>query len=97
MHTIEMRIDWDPGKAETNKRKHGVSVSDVEEVFMDPHAISTEDPDANIEPRFIVTGADSLKRLVTIVYTYRPQNIRIISARKATNKESREYERRIRF
>ena len=91
-----MQINWDPEKAEANERKHDVRFSDVEEVFMDPFAISTGDPDAIDELRFIVTGVDSLKRLVTIVYTYRPQNIRIISARKATNSETREYERRIR-
>ena len=92
-----MQITWDSNKAESNRRKHGVSFSDVEEVFMDPYSISAEDPDAIKEPRFIITGADSLKRLTTIVYSYRFQNIRIISARRATRAEVIEYERRIRL
>jgi len=92
-----MKVTWDSKKAESNRRKHGVNFSDVEEVLKDPYSISTEDPDANGEPRFIVTGVDSLKRLATIVYLYSFQNIRIISARRATKAEAKEYERRIRF
>jgi uncharacterized DUF497 family protein len=92
-----MRICWDPKKAAANERKHGVRFSDLEEVFVDPYAIGSEDPDAINEQRFFVTGVDSVKRLLTVIYTFKLQSIRVISARMASRAEAKEYERRIRF
>jgi len=56
-------------------------------VFYDPGAISVEDKDAEGEARFITIGLDSLVRVVVVVYTYRDDEIRVISARKATTTE----------
>lgn len=64
---------------------------------MDPLAISLEDPDAVKEQRFVVIGMDSNKRVVTAVYMYWNDMVRLISARRASKTEIRAYERRIRF
>ena len=90
-----MEIIWDPKKAKSNRMKHGVSFSEVEAVFYDLHAISFEDPDSKIEPRFIVIGLDSLGRLIVAVYAYRDSVIRLISARKASATERNVYEKGI--
>jgi uncharacterized DUF497 family protein len=92
-----MEICWDPDKARSNLKKHGISFSEVEELFMDPLAISLEDPDAVKEQRFVVIGMDSNKRVVTAVYMYWNDMVRLISARRASKTEIRAYERRIRF
>ena len=97
IHTIQMEVVWDTAKAGSNNRKHGISFSDAQVVFYDPRALGIEDPDSESESRFILVGADSLGRLITVVYAYGDTVIRLISARKATKSESKIYERRIRF
>ena len=87
MHNITTRITWDPVKAKSNRLKHRVFFSELEPVFYDPNAISVEDVDAEGEARYITIGLDSLARLVVVVYTYRNDEIRLISARKATRAE----------
>ena len=87
-----MKIVWNLAKASSNKLKHRVSFSDVEEVFSDYHAISIEDPDADDENRYITIGLDALGRIVVVVYTYQDSVIRIISARKAMPAETAFYE-----
>ena len=66
-------------------------------MFYDPNAISFEDVNSKGEARFIVIGLDSLGRMVVVVYTYRNNVIRIISARKASKAEQKIYEKGIRF
>lgn len=97
MHTIKTEITWDSVKAKSNRLKHRVFFSEVEPVFYDPNAISFEDVNSKGEARFIVIGLDSLARLVVVVYTYRNNVIRIISARKASKAEQKTYEKGIRF
>lgn len=97
MHTIKTEITWDFVKAKSNRLKHRVFFSEVEPVFYDPNAISFEDVNSKGETRFIVIGLDSLARLVVVVYTYRNNVIRIISARKASKAEQKIYEKGIRF
>ena len=92
-----MDFEWDPAKARSNLTKHGVSFSDVETAFYDPYAISMPDPGASAEERFILVGTDALGRIVVVVYTYRGNSIRLISARKATKSERKSYEEGIRF
>jgi uncharacterized protein len=87
-----MEIEWDPNKAAINREKHGVRFSDAESVLFDPNALSMEDKDAEGEQRFIAIGVDHLSRLLSVVYTYRYENIRLISARPATRHERRQYE-----
>ena len=92
-----MDFEWDPAKARSNLTKHGISFSDVEIAFYDQYAISIPDPGASVEERFILVGMDALGTIVVVVYTYRGDSIRIISARRATKAERKSYEEGIRF
>jgi len=92
-----MRIVWDPKKARANYLKHGVRFSDAEGALFDPSAISQEDEAARGEERHISVGMDHLGRIVVIVYAYRGNDIRIISARRATRREREQYAKGIRF
>jgi uncharacterized DUF497 family protein len=87
-----MRVQYDPAKAASNLRKHGVSFTDAEGVFADPLAIVIEDPDAEDEQRFVAIGLGSAGELLVVVYTERDNEYRLISARRATRKERKIYE-----
>ena len=91
-----MEFDWDPDKARENKRKHGVDFADAVGVFDSPR-LTREDPDTEGEERFVTIGLDILGRLLVVVYTYQEEKTRLISARKATKKERKEYAQRVRF
>jgi hypothetical protein len=87
---------WNPAKARENIRVHGIDFADAVGVFDNPY-LPRDDPDAEGEQKFVALGIDGLGRLLVVAYPYREDNIRIISARKATKKEGREYAQRIRF
>ena len=86
-----MNYAWDPNKARSNQVKHGVSFADAVAVFEDERAITIVDeyPD---EDRFVTLGIDAFGRVLVVVYTYRDETIRIISARKATAIERQQYQ-----
>lgn len=86
-----MNYDWDPNKAKSNYKKHGVRFADAVGVFEDENAITIQDEHKS-EERFITIGRDFLSRVLVVVYTFRDVVIRIISARKATVREKRTYE-----
>jgi uncharacterized protein len=88
------RIEYDPLKNRINWEKHGVVFSDVENVFTDPLALTTEDRE-HAEQRWITLGMDGLGRIVVVVYTWRGNVIRIVSARRASCSERRRYEERL--
>ena len=90
-----MEIEFDIGKAEANVRKHGVSFDAAAAALFDPLALSMEDPDAQGESRWILVGADEQFKVLTVVYALRGNSIRIISARRATKHELREYAKRL--
>jgi uncharacterized protein len=87
-----MQVTWDPAKAGANLQKHGVRFSDAEGVLFDPLAITVEDRSATGELRFVSIGADPFGRVLTVVYTHRGDDLRLISARRATRKERLQYE-----
>lgn len=87
-----MRVLYDPHKAASNLRKHGVSFADAAGVLEDPLAITIEDRTALGEARFIAVGLGSAGELLVVVFTGRDDVYRLISARRATRKERREYE-----
>jgi len=87
-----MKITWDPAKAESNFRKHKIRFSDAEAVLFDPMALTIADETAESEERFVSVGVDALNRVVVVVYTYRGNDIRLISARRATRRERKAYE-----
>lgn len=87
-----MGPSWDPQKAETNLKKHRIRFSDAETVLFDPMALTIEDQDVEGERRFVSVGSDALGRVLVVVYTYREDAIRLISARRATPTERKYYE-----
>ncbi|MGE5117424.1 MAG: BrnT family toxin [Betaproteobacteria bacterium] len=87
-----MEIEFDPAKARANLAKHKVSFAHAEQALRDPNAVTIEDPDAQGEQRFVTLGADSLGRILVVVHTLRGDRIRVISARKASRGESRQYD-----
>ncbi len=86
-----MDYQWDPNKAKSNLKKHGVRFADAVSVFEDENAITIDDEHES-ENRFITIGRDILVRILVVVYTFRGHIIRIISARKATARERKIYE-----
>jgi uncharacterized protein len=87
-----MRFQFDPAKAAANLRKHGVSFADAEGVFHDPFAVTIEDPDAEGERHFAAIGLGNSGELLVVVYALRGDEFRLISARRATRKERKQYE-----
>jgi len=85
-----MTFEWEPGKADANRRKHGVDFADAVGVFEDPYALSRPDP-FPAEERVATLGRDLLDRLIVVVWTWRGEAIRLISARRATPRERRRY------
>ncbi len=87
-----MGYEWDPAKARQNLRKHGVDFADAVTVLEDEAALTIRDPFSEQEQRWITLGMDALGRLLVVVYTWRGDRIRLISARPATPRERRQYE-----
>lgn len=86
-----MEFEWDPRKAAANLRKHGIDFADAGTVLYDEFAITVPEDRAN-EERFVTMGMDALSRVLVVVYTWRGDRARLISARQATKRERREYE-----
>jgi len=85
-----MGYQWDPDKASANNWKHSIRFADAVSVFSDEEALTLDD-DYRHEERFVTIGMDALGRVLVVIYTYRGDNIRIISARRATSAEQRVY------
>jgi uncharacterized DUF497 family protein len=86
-------FEWDFKKAKTNIEKHGVSFEEASTAFRDPLSLTIDDPlHSRDEERLVLIGMSYNNHLLVIVHTERGDNIRIISARKATKKERKYYE-----
>jgi hypothetical protein len=86
-----MDYQWDRNKARTNLQAHGIDFADAVTALEDAAGITLEDDDPD-EERFVTLGVDALGRLLVVVYTHRGDNIRLISARRATQRERKVYE-----
>jgi hypothetical protein len=86
-----MTFQWDPEKARINIAKHGISFADAVSVLSDDRALTIEE-DYPDEQRFITLGMDTLGKILVVVYAWRGDDIRIISARKAIPREQKRYE-----
>jgi uncharacterized DUF497 family protein len=86
-----MEFEFDPAKAISNLRKHGVSFAHAEQVLRDEMAVTVEDPDSVKEQRFVTLGMDALGRVLVVVHTQRDGRTRVISARKASRGEMEQY------
>lgn len=85
-------FEWDSAKALRNQQKHGVSFIEAVSVFYDDNAILIADPDHSAgEERFLLLGRSDKDNLLVVVHCERNTNIRIISARLATKRESSQY------
>jgi len=87
-----MLVEYDPAKAASNRKKHGVSLADAAGVLLAPMAITIEDTSSLDEQRLVTIGLGSAGEILVVVYTEREERYRIISARRATSHERRTYE-----
>lgn len=90
-----MAVEFDPKKNTSNLRKHGMPLTEGEGVLNDPLAITLEDTSSQGEQRWVTMGMNVFGTLCAVVYTQRQHSVRLISVRKATSKERREYEKGI--
>lgn len=94
---FDLRFEWDATKAETNRRKHGVTFRQAATVFGDRLAVSIRDEaHSDSEVRWVTVGQTGNGALVVVIHTYHETgpgaNVRIISARRPTRSERRNYE-----
>lgn len=88
-----MQFEYDPKKAKSNVKKHGVTFEEAVTVFYDPLAATFADPDhSGGELRFVTIGHSSRNRLLVVSHADRGEFLRIISARPATGLERRRHE-----
>ena len=88
-------FEWNPAKAAENQRKHGISFEEASTAFLDDHALIILDPDHSGpgEERFVLMGFSDSARLLIVVHCLRRSGrvIRLISARRATKREAKQY------
>ena len=95
--TVNYSFEWDPKKAQDNRDKHDVAFDEAATVFSDSKALSVFDPDhSTTEDRWVTMGISEKGRLLIVVHTFREEiendiTIRIISSRKATKQETKNY------
>ena len=88
-----MQFEWNPDKANSNLKKHGVSFNEASTVFSDPLSVTFPDPDHSYgEERYVIIGLSSANRILIVPHSDRVDRVRIISAREATRNERRFYE-----
>lgn len=87
-----MNYQWNFNKERKNRRKHDVAFADAVSILEDDAAITIDDEHPE-EDRYVTIGMNALGQILVVVYTYRGDSIRIISARKATSRERKEYEK----
>jgi uncharacterized DUF497 family protein len=86
-------FEWDSEKAKRNIKLHGISFDEASTAFGDSLSLTIYDPlHSDKEDRFVLIGNSYKNRLLVVVHTERGNKIRIISARKATKKERKQYE-----
>lgn len=91
----EVDFDWDPSKAYINLQKHGISFEEASSAFYDEQARIMYDPDhSQNEERYVLLGVSEESRLLMVCHLYKENDrrIRIISARRATKDERRQYQ-----
>jgi uncharacterized DUF497 family protein len=86
-----MKYQWDKNKAASNLQKHGIEFADAVAVFSDDLAITIPDNRFD-EDRFVSIGMDAFGRILVVVFTWRGEDIRLISARLAERRERKQYE-----
>jgi uncharacterized DUF497 family protein len=83
-------VEWDSRKAAANLKKHGIDFADAATVLYDDRAVTIRDDEAG-EERYVTIGMDALGRILVVVYGWRGEGPRLISARPATPREREQY------
>jgi hypothetical protein len=97
---FQYQFEWDPVKARQNAKRHRVRFDRAATVFLDPNALSLFDEQhSEDEDRWITLGLDRTGTLLVVSHTFREETpvsarVRLISARKATRTELKQYERK---
>jgi len=97
---FQYEFEWNPTKARENFRKHRVAFERAATIFLDPSALSEfDEEESGDEDRWITSGLDRTGVLLVVCHTYREETdagarIRLISARKPTKNEAKQYERK---
>ena len=97
---FQYQFEWDPAKAQRDLKAHGIAFERAATVFLDPEALSEFDEEhSQEEDRWITLGLDRSGSLLVVCHTYREETtisarVRLISARKATKNEARQYRRK---
>ena len=92
MDAARRAFEWDAAKTRANLRKHGIDFADAVAAFEDEHAITIRDELSAVdEDRFLTLGREARGRLVVVAFTWRGASVRLISARRATTRERRQY------
>lgn len=90
---MSLVFEWDERKARANKKKHGVSFEIAATIFEDPNAVTIyDDSNSKDEDRYVTIGVSASGPMVVVCHTDRRNRMRIISARKATTREKKQYE-----
>jgi len=93
---VALTFEWDSRKARSNLSKHGISFEEASTIFGDSLSLTIPDPDHSItERRYITMGRAFDGKLLVVVHTDRSDNIRIISATRASRRERRFYEQEV--
>lgn len=93
-----IRFEWDETKNRINRSKHGIWFEEAKSVFDDPESrVFLDLGHSEMEDRFVIIGTSASTRLLVVVHCYRESEsiVRIISARKATKREIKFYEKGI--
>jgi len=91
---MELTFEWDEGKAKENLMKHKVPFDEGKTIFNDPFLLTYPDVDnSETEERYVDIGVSAKDRILVLIHTERQGKIRIISCRKATARERRDYEK----
>jgi len=90
---MALTFEWDSRKAQSNLAKHGVGLEEASTIFGDPSSLTIPDPEHSLsEERYVTMGRAFSGKLLVVVHTERGDNIRIISARRASRRERKFYE-----
>jgi hypothetical protein len=84
-------FEWDSAKADANARKHRVGFAEAVSVLEDDGALTMRESCSNDEERWVTLGMDAAGSLLVVVYTWRGDAVRLISARRATRREREQY------
>ena len=93
---MALTFEWDSRKARSNLSKHGISFEEASTIFGNSLSLTIPDPDHSItERRYVTMGRAFNGKLLVVVHTDRGNNIRMISARRASRRERRFYEQEV--